>query len=76
MKKTIFKGAASALITPFKNGAIDFDSFGTIIDAQIEAGIDALVICGTTGEASTLTDDEQIDAIAYAVKRILFLSHK
>ena len=70
MKKTIFTGAATALITPFKNGAVDFESFGTIIDAQIEAGIDALVICGTTGEASTLTDDEQIDAIAYAVKRV------
>ena len=70
MKKTIFTGAATALITPFKNGAVDFESFGTIIDAQIEAGIDALVICGTTGEASTLTDDEQIDTIAYAVKRV------
>lgn len=69
MKKTIFTGAATALITPFKNGAVDFESFGTIIDAQIEAGIDALVVCGTTGEASTLTDDEQIETIAYAVKR-------
>ena len=44
MKKTIFTGAATALITPFKNGAVDFESFGTIIDAQLEAGIDALVI--------------------------------
>ena len=70
MKKTIFTGAATALITPFKNGAVDFESFGTIIDAQLEAGIDALVICGTTGEASTLTDDEQIETIAYAVKRV------
>lgn len=70
MKKTIFTGAATALITPFKNGAVDFESFGTIIDAQIAAGIDALVVCGTTGEASTLTDDEQIDTIAYAVNRV------
>ena len=70
MKTPIFKGAATALITPFKNHAIDFEAFGEIIDAQIAAGIDALVICGTTGEASTLTDDEQISAIEYAVKRV------
>lgn len=70
MKTPIFKGAATALITPFKNRAIDFEAFGAIIDAQLAAGIDALVICGTTGEASTLTDDEQISAIEYAVKRV------
>ncbi len=70
MKTPIFKGAATALITPMKNRAVDFDAFGTIIDAQLAGGIDALVICGTTGEASTLTDKEQIDTIAYAVERV------
>ncbi len=69
MKKTIFSGIATALITPFNEEGIDYEQFGNIIDWQIDSGIDALVICGTTGEASTLTDDEHRDAIAYAAKR-------
>ena len=69
MKKTIFKGIATALITPFNEEGINYDQFGKLIDWQIESGINALVIAGTTGEASTLTDDEHRDAIAYAVKR-------
>ena len=69
MKKVVFKGAATALITPFKDGKIDFDAYGKIIDYQIEQGIDALVSCGTTGEASTLTDAEQIAAIQFTVQR-------
>ena len=47
MKKVVFKGAATALITPFKDGKIDFDAYGKIIDYQIEQGIDAIVSCGT-----------------------------
>ena len=69
MKKVVFKGAATALITPFRDGKIDFEAYGKIIDFQIEQGIDALVSCGTTGEASTLTDAEQIAAIQFAVQR-------
>ncbi len=69
MKKTIFKGIATALITPFNEEGIDYEQFGNMIDWQIESGINGLVICGTTGEASTLTDDEHRDAIAYAAKR-------
>ena len=69
MKKTIFRGIATALITPFNEEGIDYEQFGNIIDWQIDSGIDSLVICGTTGEASTLTDDEHRDAIAYAAKR-------
>lgn len=69
MKKTVFKGVATALITPFRDGGIDYDAFGRLIDWQIESGINGLVVCGTTGEASTLSDDEHRDAIAYAVKR-------
>ncbi len=69
MKKTIFKGIATALITPFDENGIAWDQFGKMIDWQIDSGINALVICGTTGEASTLTDDEHRDAIAYAAKR-------
>ncbi len=67
--KTIFTGAATALVTPLTENGIDYDAFGKLIDWQIDSGIDALVVCGTTGEASTLTDDEHRDAIDFAVKR-------
>ena len=50
MTDSIFRGIATALITPFRNGEVDYDTFGRLIDWQIENGIDALVICGTTGE--------------------------
>ena len=70
MKTTIFTGAATALITPFRNREVDYEAFAQLIDDQLKVGIDALVICGTTGEASTLTDDEQIAVIEYAVKRV------
>ena len=68
MKKRIFTGAATALITPFNETGIDYDQFERIINWQIDCGINALVVSGTTGEASTLTDDEHRDAITFAVK--------
>jgi len=70
MKKTVFTGAATAIITPFKNGQIDYESFEKLINWQIDEGIDAIVVCGTTGEASTLTDDEHRDAIKFAVDTV------
>ncbi len=70
MKKRVFEGAATALVTPLTDNGIDYEAFGKLIDWQIEKGIGALVICGTTGEASTLNDEEHIGAIAYAAKRI------
>ena len=70
MKNTIFTGAATALITPFDaNGKIDYKKFGELVEFQIKEGINALVVCGTTGEASTLTDDEHKDAIEFVVKK-------
>ncbi len=70
MKKTIFKGIATALITPFgSGGGIDYERFGSLIDWQIDSGINALVVCGTTGESSTLTDDEHREAISFTVRR-------
>ena len=69
-KKRVFEGAATALVTPLTENGIDYDAFGKLIDWQIDSGIDALVICGTTGEASTLNDEDHIAAIAYAAKRI------
>jgi len=69
MKKTVFEGIATALITPTYEGGIDFEQFGTLIDWQIQQGIDALVICGTTGENATLSDPEHQEAISFAVKQ-------
>lgn len=70
MKNTIFTGAAIAIITPMNaDGSINFDELGRLIDWQIEQGTDAVVICGTTGEASTMTDDEHLETIRYAVER-------
>lgn len=69
MKNTIFTGAGIAIITPFNaDGSINYDKLGEIIDYQIENGTDAIIICGTTGEASTMTDDEHRDCIRFAVK--------
>ena len=61
MKKIIFKGIASALITPMRDGKIDYTSLEKIIERQINAWIDALVIGGTTGEAATLSDNERYE---------------
>ena len=67
---TIFKGIATALITPFAaDGSVDYEALGRIIDWQIESGIDALVACGTTGEGPTLTDEEHKEVIRYTVER-------
>lgn len=70
MKKTVFTGAATALVTPLTESGIDFDNFGKLIDFQIEKGIDALVAVGTTGEGSTLDDAEHKAAIKYCVERV------
>ena len=70
MKKTIFKGAATAIITPLCEQGIDYVRFAELIEWQIAEGIDAIVVCGTTGEASTLTDEEHREAIAFAVKQV------
>ena len=69
MTDSIFRGIATALITPLRNGEVDYDTFGRLIDWQIENGIDALVICGTTGEGSTLSDKEHKACIRFAVER-------
>ncbi len=69
-QKIIFTGIATALITPFCGTGIDFDKLGRLIDWQIEEGIDALLVCGTTGECSTMSDEEHKSVIKYAVKRV------
>ena len=70
MKKPVFTGAAVAIITPMRaDGSVDFEELGRIIDDQIDNGTDAIVICGTTGESPTMTDEEHTACIRYAVKK-------
>ena len=70
MKNTIFTGAGVAIVTPMnEDSSINFDRLGENIDYQIENGTDAIIICGTTGESSTMTDEEHTECIRYAVER-------
>ncbi len=68
-KKTLFTGAGTALITPFTEDGVNFEALGNIIEFQIENSVDALIICGTTGEAATMPDKEHLSVIEYAVKK-------
>lgn len=68
-KQPIFRGVATALITPLEEDGINFEQFGRFVDWQISQGVNALVVCGTTGESATLTDQEHKDAIAFVVER-------
>lgn len=70
MKNTIFTGAAIAIITPMNaDGSINYENLGELIDSQIANSTDAIVICGTTGEASTMTDEEHLECIRFTVER-------
>lgn len=69
-EKTIFQGVATAIVTPMNENGVDYGAFGRLIDWQIEQGINGLVVAGTTGEGSTLSDEEHREVLAYAVKRI------
>jgi 4-hydroxy-tetrahydrodipicolinate synthase len=67
----IFTGAASAIITPFKdNGEVNYEKFKEILNDQIAGGIDAIVVCGTTGEAATLSHEEHLDVIRACVEYV------
>ena len=68
--ESIFRGAATALITPTNKDGIDYEALGKLIDWQIEEGINALVIAGTTGESSTFDDKEHRDLLEFSAKRI------
>ena len=67
---SIFTGAATAIITPMNAAGVDYEAFGRLLDWQIAEGIDALVIAGTTGEGSTLSDEEHREVLKFAVERI------
>ena len=66
MKNPLFTGACTALVTPFLNGAVNYPMLERLIARQLEAGIRAMVICGTTGESATLTDGEKLELVARA----------
>jgi len=70
MNQILFKGVATALVTPFSRGEIDFPAFGRIIERQIGAGVAALVVLGTTGEPCTLTAAERTKLVSFAKKQI------
>ena len=70
MKKIIFKGVGTAIITPFtEDDKVDFEEFGKIIEDQIKNKVDAIIVCGTTGEASTMTLAERKETIKFALEK-------
>ena len=70
MKKTIFKGMATAMVTPMTPEGVDYEALGRFIDFQLESGINALVAVGTTGESATLTPEEREKVIAFTIDRV------
>jgi 4-hydroxy-tetrahydrodipicolinate synthase len=69
-KNTLFDGVCTALATPFRDGAIDWEALGEMIETQVEGGVSAICICGTTGEAATLSDGERLQLVARAAELI------
>lgn len=67
---SIFKGSGVAIITPFADGKVNKKSLGTLLERQIEQGTDAVIICGTTGEASTMSDEEHLDTIKFTAEKV------
>ena len=70
MKKVLFKGCGTAISTPFNNEGINYEEFGKLIEFQIQNGCDGLIVCGTTGESSTMTKDEKKSVIKFAVEKV------
>ncbi|WP_371373230.1 4-hydroxy-tetrahydrodipicolinate synthase [Sporomusa aerivorans] len=70
MKKPLFIGSAVAIVTPFTENGVDYETLAKLIEFQIKGGSDAIVVCGTTGEASTMPDDEHIAVIKFAVETV------
>lgn len=69
MKKPIFTGSGVAIVTPFTNDGVDYDKLGELIEFHIANKTDAIIICGTTGEASTMPDEEHLSVIKYTVEK-------
>lgn len=67
MKKVIFEGCGTAIVTPFTETGVNFEEFRKLIEFQIENNVDAIIVCGTTGEASTMTEQEKKETIKFAI---------
>ena len=68
---SIFRGAGVAIVTPMKaNGEVNYEKFGDLIEFQIDGGTDAIIVCGTTGEASTLTHEEHLEVVKYCIDKV------
>ena len=68
---SIFKGSGVAIVTPMRdNGEVDYEGFAKLLEFQIAEGTDAIIVCGTTGESSTLTLEEHAEVIRYCVKTV------
>ena len=70
MKNTIFKGCGTAIATPFTEDGVNFEEFGKLLEDQIEAGVDAIIVCGTTGESATMSEKEKKETIKFAIDKI------
>ena len=70
MKKIIFKGCGTAIVTPFNKNGVNFEVFKKLIEDQIKNKVDALIVCGTTGESSTMTEDERKETIKFAIQTV------
>lgn len=70
MKSPLFTGSGVAIVTPFRDGNVDYEAFRVLLDWQIESGTDAIIVCGTTGEASTLSPDEYAQVVSICVEQV------
>lgn len=70
MKTPLFRGCGTAIATPFSENGVNFEEFGKLIEFQISEGIDALIVCGTTGESATMSTDEKKAVIKFAIDTV------
>lgn len=70
MKNTIFKGCGTAIATPFTEDGVNFEEFRKLLEEQIKQEVDAIIVCGTTGESATMTDKERKDTIKFAIDKV------
>ena len=70
MKKTIFKGCGTAIATPFTEDGVNFEEFGKLLEEQVREGVDAIIVCGTTGESATMSEQEKKETIKFAIDKV------
>ena len=70
MKKTIFKGCGTAIATPFTENGVNFEEFGKLLEDQIANEVDAIIVCGTTGESATMSEEEKKEVIKFAIDKV------